>query len=160
MTDKDAILTGLQIVADELVREVARLPEAGTLWRLNADEWSQHEVLTHLWIADHFVFLPRMQAIVTVDQPPLPVIDEVALQKAEWRADRSRAALLAAFVADRQAELALLAEHDWDRIGVHAALGPMSLGWVAQYALGHTWEHASQMLRVRLRYELRPVTTA
>jgi hypothetical protein len=26
---------------------------------------------------------------------------------------------------------------------------------VAQYAMGHTWEHLSQMLRVRLRHDLR-----
>ncbi len=155
MSDKDAILTGLQAAADDLAREVARLPEAATLWKPSDKDWSQHEVLTHIWIADHFVFLPRLRAMAEQDRPPLLVIDEVALQKAEWRADRPRADLLAGFQADRAAELALLAAVDWDRPGVHAALGPITIGWVAQYALGHTWEHASQMLRVRLTYVVR-----
>lgn len=155
MLDKDAILSGLQATADDLTREVARLPAAGALWKPSDKDWSQHEVLTHIWIGDHFVFLPRLRAIATQDRPPLPLVDEVALQQAEWRADRSREDLLAAFQADRQAELALLATADWDRQGVHATLGPISLGWVAQYALGHTWEHMSQMLRVRLQHLVR-----
>ena len=60
------------------------------LWKPSDKDWSQHEVLTHIWIGDHFVFLPRLRAIAEQDRPPLPLVDEVALQQAEWRADRSR----------------------------------------------------------------------
>jgi len=79
----------------------------------------------------------------------------VALQREHWNPGRSRDDLLADFLADRGAELALLKAHPWDRPGVHGALGPISVGWVAQYALGHTWEHLSQMMRVRLFYAVR-----
>jgi hypothetical protein len=155
MSDREMILAALRSSADELAREVQRLPEAGALWRPAEGEWSQHECLTHLWIADHFVFLPRLQRMAAEDRPHLPVVDEVALQKQEWSAGRPRADLLRDFLADRQAELELLEQHDWSRPGVHAALGPIDMGWVAQYALGHTWEHTSQMVRVRLRYLVR-----
>jgi hypothetical protein len=49
----------------------------------------------------------------------------------------------------------LLEAQPWERPGVHERLGPISVGWVAQYAMGHTWEHLSQMLRVRLNYAVR-----
>jgi hypothetical protein len=149
------ILTALRQSADDLAAEVARLPAEAALWRPGDGEWSQHETLTHIWIADHFVFLPRLQAMAGQENPALPVVDEVALQRAHWDPGRSRDDLLAGFLADREAELALLRAHPWDRPGVHGALGPITMGWVAQYALGHTWEHLSQMLRVRLFYAVR-----
>jgi hypothetical protein len=155
MTDTGTILAALQAGADELVREVARLPAAGTLWKPSEDSWSQHECLTHIWIADHFVFLPRLTAIATQENPLLKVVDEVALQKEKWDASRSRDDLLSAFLADRKAEITLLAGADWTRIGTHEQLGPVDAAWIAHYAMGHTWEHTSQMLRARLQYQLR-----
>lgn len=156
MTDREAILSALQASAGDLAREVERLSPDDALWRPAPEEWSQHECLTHVWIAEHHVFLPRLQAMAASDNPWLPVVDEVALQRQEWRPDRPRAELLAAFEAARRAELELLATADWARPGVHETLGPISIGWVAQYALAHTWEHMSQMVRVRLRRALRP----
>ncbi|MEP7357042.1 MAG: DinB family protein [Anaerolineales bacterium] len=155
MNQPEEIMHGLEVGAAELAREIARLPEEAALWRPGEGEWSQHEALTHIWIAEHYVFLPRITAMAQQDNPFLPVVDETALQRSEWRAEQPRAELLAAFQADRQAELALLAASDWDRPGVHETNGPISIGWVAAYAMGHTWEHLSQMLRVRLRHALR-----
>lgn len=155
MLEPGSILAALRQSADDLAREVARLPAEAALWRPAEGEWSQHETLTHLWIAEHFIFLPRLQAMAARDNPPLPVVDEAALQRGEWDPGRPRDDLLASFLADRRAELALLPAHSWDRPGLHAALGQISMGWVAQYALGHTWEHLSQMLKVRLYYAAR-----
>jgi len=158
MNHQQQILHGLDTGAAELAREIERLPEDAALWRPGEADWSQLEVLTHLWIGEHFVFLPRIRAMAQDDNPFLPLVDEDALLQSEWRADRPRADLLAAFMADREAELALLASSDWERPGVHETNGPISIGWVAQYAMGHTWEHLSQMLRVRLRHALRRPT--
>jgi hypothetical protein len=155
MQEREVILAALRQSTDELAREVARLPAEAALWRTDAREWSQHETLTHLWIADHFIFLPRLEAMAEQDNPLLRVIDEVALQREHWNPERPREDLLAGFLADRQAELALLEAQSWERPGVHERLGPISMGWVAQYAMGHTWEHLSQMLRVRLSYAVR-----
>jgi len=153
--NKKQIRRAMEAGAAELAREIERLPEQDALWRPGEADWSQLEVLTHLWIAEHFVFLPRLRAMAQDDNPFLPLVDEDALMRTEWRPERPRADLLAAFMADHEAELVLLAETDWDRPGVHETNGPISIGWVAQYAMGHTWEHLSQMLRVRLRHELR-----
>jgi hypothetical protein len=154
MIEHDHILSGLRTAAADLTQEVQRLPPEGALWRPAETEWSQHQCLTHLWIAEHYVFLPRLRAMATEDNPFMPVVDEVALQQQLWSPERTRDDLLAAYLADRQAELELLEKVDWSRTGVHESLGPMDIAWVAQYALGHTWEHMSQMLRVRLRYAL------
>jgi hypothetical protein len=155
MGHKKQIRRAMEAGAAELAREIERLPEDAMLWRPGEGDWSQHEVLTHLWIAERFVFLPRIRAMAEDENPFLPLVDEDALMRSEWRPERPRDDLLAEFVADREAELALLSETDWDRPGVHEKNGPITIGWVAQYAMGHTWEHLSQMLRVRLRHDLR-----
>jgi hypothetical protein len=150
----EPILAALRTSAADLTQEVQRLPADGALWRPAEGEWSQHECLTHLWIAEHYVFRPRLQRMATEDNPYMPVVDEVALQKEQWDPQRPRDELLNAFLADRQAELELLEQVDWSRPGVHETNGPMDIAWVAQYAMGHTWEHLSQMVRVRLRHAL------
>jgi hypothetical protein len=151
----ETLLQALADSAEQVALEVARLPAEAALWQPGEKDWSQHAALTHMWIADHFVFLPRLQAMIAQENPPLPLVDEVALQAREWDPARPRAALLEGFLADRAAEITLLRAHDWRRPGVHETLGPISVGWVAHYALGHTWEHLSQMLRVRLMYQVR-----
>ena len=154
MIEQDHILSSLRTAAADLTQEVQRLPAEAALWKPADTDWSQHECLTHLWIAERFVFLPRMRAMATEDNPFLPVVDEVALQKSEYQAERTRDDLLAGFLADRQAELELLEQVDWSRPGVHETNGPLDIAWVAQYAMGHTWDHLSQMVRVRLRHTL------
>ena len=149
------ILSALRTSAADLTQEVQRLPAEAAAWRPTESEWSQLECLTHLYIAEHYVFLPRMKRMTTEDNPFLPVVDEVALQKEHFNPDRPRDELLNAFLADRQAELELLEQVDWSRPGVHETNGPIDIDWVAQYAMGHTWEHLSQMVRVRLRHALR-----
>lgn len=152
MTDQNSILNALHTSLDDLAGEVERLPAETALWRAAEDEWSQHECLTHLQIVERHIFLPRMRAIVEQDNPFLPAVDERGLMQREWDSRRPRTELLAIFAEDRRAELALLEVGDWARMGRHAKRGPISLGWMAHYTLGHTWEHLSQMMRVRLNY--------
>lgn len=154
MIDSESILAGLRSGATELTQEVQRLPAEAATWQPTAGEWSQLECLTHLWIAERFVFLPRLRAMATQDNPFLPLVDEVAMQKQYLNLDTTREQLLADFLADRQAELELLEQADWARPGVHETNGPLDIAWVAQYAMAHTWEHLSQMVRVRLRHTL------
>lgn len=148
-----SILDALRFSADELARELDRLPAAATTWRPAEGEWSQHECLTHLQLCERHIFLPRLQAMATQTNPPLPLVDEVALQTEQWNPQHLRADLLADFAAARQAEIALLEQQAWARPGQHPVHGPISMGWVAGYALAHTFEHLSQLTRVRLYYE-------
>lgn len=153
MTDQTALLQSLRASADDLARELDCLPEEAATWRPAEGEWSQLECLKHTQLVERHIFLVRLRAMAQQDNPPLPVIDENELmQKA---APASRADLLTDFLAARKEEISLLETRDWSRPGVHAVRGPISIGWIANYALGHTWEHLSQMMRVRLNYETR-----
>jgi hypothetical protein len=148
-----SILTTLRFSADELTRELDRLPAEAATWRHAEGEWSQHECLTHIQLCERHIFLPRLQAMATQPNPTLPLVDEVALQQEQWDPQRPRAELLADYTAARQAEIDLLEKHDWARPGQHPLRGSISMGWMANYAMAHTLEHLSQMMRVRLYYE-------
>jgi hypothetical protein len=153
MTDQHAILHALRASADDLARELERLPAEAATWRPAEGEWSQLECLKHLQLVERHIFLPRLRAMAAQDNPFLPVVDENELMR--QGAAASRADRLADFVDARREEITLLEQHDWARPGVHQTRGPISMGWIAHYALGHTWEHLSQMMRVRLNYETR-----
>lgn len=155
MMDTQFTLEALRASAEELAREVDRLPADSALWRAAENEWSQHECLTHLLICEHHIFLPRIRALTTQDNPHLPVVDEAAVMKAEWNPERSRSDLLAEFMVYRHEEHEILEQADWARMGVHAVRGPITLGWMAHYTLAHTYEHLSQMMRVRLYHAVR-----
>lgn len=153
MTDQQSVLHALRASADDLARELDRLPAEAATWRPAENEWSQLECLKHLQVAERHIFLVRLRAMAAQDNPFLPVIDEKELM--EKSPVNSRDELLADFLGARNEEIALLEKHDWSRPGAHQARGPISMGWTAHYALGHTWEHLSQMMRVRLNYETR-----
>ena len=101
------------------------------------------------------VFLLRIRRTAAEDRPALEVFDETQYHKDHWNADEPLEEILADFVSARAEIVAALASAaDWSRAGTHAIRGPVSLRWQADYALGHTWEHLSQMMRVRLAYEV------
>ncbi|MBI3760310.1 MAG: DinB family protein [Chloroflexi bacterium] len=154
MPDRTTTLRLLRHSAHDLVREVGVLPAAGHLWRPAEGEWSVHECLSHLRDVEREVFLQRIRRAATEDRPSFEIFDEVKYHKEHWNADEPLDAILAGFVNARAEIVNVLAAADWSRIGVHASRGPISLGWQADYALGHTWEHMSQILRARLSYEL------
>ncbi len=153
MPQSSSILTALRFSADELIRELDRLPTEATIWQPAEGEWSQHECLTHIQICERNIFLPRLQAMATQTNPALPWVDEVALQREQWNPQRPRTELLADYASARQAEIELLEQSNWARPGQHPRRGPISMGWIATYAMAHTLEHLSQMIRARLFYE-------
>lgn len=153
MTDQQSVLAALRASADDLARELDRLPADAAAWRPAEGEWSQVECLKHIQVVERHIFLLRLRAMAEQDNPFLPVIDETELMQKSTL--NSRADLLADFLDARREEIALLEQHDWSRPGVYQTRGPISMGWIAHYTLGHTWEHLSQMMRVRLNYETR-----
>ena len=153
MLDQKTILRDLRTAAEAVTAEVSRLPAAAALWEPEPGEWSQHQTLTHLNICEQRIFLPRLQRVAAEENPALAWVDEPEIMKREWNPQRAREELLKEYLACREQELALLEKADWSRRGTHATRGPVSLGWLASYALSHTHEHLSQMMQVRLNYE-------
>lgn len=158
MYDRHTTLGLLRRGAHALSQEIAQLPGEAALWRPAEGEWSVHEALTHLRDAERQIFLWRLQRVIEADQPLLPLFDEAAYHRAHWDAAEPLANLLADLVADRAAEVALLERApDWGRVGLHETRGPVTLAWLAEYTIAHTWEHLSQIVRVRLAWEVRRV---
>jgi hypothetical protein len=154
MPDRHTTLRLLRHSAHDLVREVGQTPPESRLWRPAEGEWSVHECLTHLRDVESQIFLPRIRRTLQEDRPRLELFDEEAYHREHWNADEPLEAILAGYVNARAEIVGLLADApDWTRQGVHAARGPISLQWQADYTLGHTWEHLSQIMRARLARE-------
>ena len=155
MPDKLTTLRLLRDSADDLAREAGMISREGQLWRPKEGEWSVHECLAHLRDIERQVFLVRVGRIAREDRPRLEFFDEVAYHREHWNEAEPLDSILGDYRSAR-AEIVSLLEGapDWSRIGVHATRGPIALEWQADYALGHTWEHLSQMMRVRLAYEI------
>jgi len=156
MTQPDTYtLRLLRAQSHQVTQEINSLPADAILWKPAPEEWSAHEALAHLRDVERHVFRVRIERMASEDNPPLPVFDEVTYHKEHWRLDEPIQTILADLVADRAAEVAVLEAADWSRPGVHAARGPITLGWQANYVVAHTWEHLSQIMRVRLSYATR-----
>ena len=154
MTHPDPyLLRIIRAQAHQVAHEIDLTPAEAVLWKPKPDEWSAHECLTHLRDVERHVFHVRMERMVNEDNPALAFFDEVTYHKEHWNPDEPIQNIVADFVADRSAELALLEAADWSRSALHPVRGPITLSWLADYTLGHTWEHLSQMMRVRLNHE-------
>jgi DinB superfamily len=154
MSLRDTTLTQLRQSAADLEREVGRTPADAGLWRPKPGDWSAHECLTHLRDTEELIFLHRIRLTVAEDRPALALFDEEAYHKEHWNGEEPLGDMLAAYQAARAEIIQLLeAAPDWSRIGVHATRGPVSLQWQADYTIAHTWDHLSQMARVRLARE-------
>jgi hypothetical protein len=149
------LLRTLRMQSHQLLHEVGLLAPDVVLWKPAPAEWSAQECLTHLRDTERNVFLVRIERMVNEDNPALVLFDEAAHHAEHWTPDEPIQNILADFVADRGAEVALLEKADWSRPGIHPVRGPITLGWLANYTLGHTWEHLSQMMRARLAYDTR-----
>jgi hypothetical protein len=158
-SEANRILALLGRSAHELSEVLGRIPPEHLQVAPEPGEWSVHQTLHHLWVVEARIFLPRVRRVVQEERPHLEAIDEKALQR-EWQAARPVADMLAGFLEARQEMLLLLRAADWARIGHHETRGPVSLTWLARYALAHTWEHTAQLMRAALTAELKPAAPA
>lgn len=145
-------LRQLRAQGHQLIHEVGLMPPEAYLWRVSETEWSVQECAAHIRNIERQVFLVRISKVVKEDNPFLPNFDEFAYHRDHWRADEPLDTILPDFLAARAELVSLLESADWSRTGTHEERGPLSLEWLASYAVNHTWEHLSQLMRVRLNY--------
>lgn len=136
----------------QVAHEVGLMPSEALLWRPAEGEWSVQECLAHIRNIERQVFLVRISRVVKEINPFLPNFDEFAYHRNHWRADEPASEILPDFLAARAELVGLLETADWARTGTHDERGPLSLDWLATYTSNHTWEHLSQLMRVRLNY--------
>lgn len=113
-----------------------------------ASEWSITEILCHFRDVDLEVTLPRLEAILTEDNPFIP-----AANPDEWAADRNYQSENPATVLDQWLEvrhelmtrLDALTTEEWHRTGRHTLFGPISLLELMRINARHDRLHIQQI---------------
>lgn len=126
---------------DSVIRET---PEQVWMARPAEGEWTPLEVLSHLIETERQVYRPRLQRILTEDNPVLVALSE-SLTRPSAETPR---AVLEAFAAERRATLDLLAElspESWQRPTHHPRLGATTLLSVADLIAQHDRQHLQQI---------------
>ena len=141
-----ASIAGTPDVLDALLQS---LPATDTTWdrRLAPDRFTLREVIAHL--ADwNEVFLDRMIRTRDQDQPTLQGYDEGQIAVERDYAHSDPHANLARFRAGRTALTQFfhaLTDAEWERIGLHTEIGPITLEAHAVLIAGHDGYHNCQV---------------
>jgi FMN phosphatase YigB (HAD superfamily) len=120
------------------------------IWAYTPDEteWSLTEIACHLRDVEIDVHQPRLQAILTSENPFIAGLDaDVWAAERNYRAQSGPEAWRA-FVAARQQTMALLAEQPetaWARAARHSLLGPTTLAEIVGWLLDHDRLHLEQL---------------
>ena len=150
MTHPDTyVLRMLRAQSHQLTHEVNQFNNDTAMWKPAETEWSAWECMLHIVSAERNVFLLRIKRMIEEDNPNLVLFDEAEYMKQQGNSKASIEQLLADFVEARAQEVALLENADWSRTGQHPTRDAITVQWIAEYAMGHTMEHLSQMMRVR-----------
>jgi hypothetical protein len=127
---------------------VAGVSEADRGHRPSPEVWSVNAYTAHLADAAG-VILGRVRAITAQDRPPLPYHDENKAVE-EGRADEQPVAVSLRRLEDNVGSFRTfitgLQPEDWDRVGVHARAGEVTLREIA-HDMPHELEHHAMDIR-------------
>ncbi len=119
--------------------------------RPHADEWSLTEITCHLRDVEREINLPRLQKIISDDNPFIPGVDSDAWAVTrDYKSQDGRVALQD-FVTCRMETLDLLdslSPEDWQRPVQHAIFGPTSFVEIASFIAGHDRLHVRQTFAI------------
>jgi hypothetical protein len=127
-----------------------RLAGAGAASRTRPapGRWSALEVLAHLRDSDRDVYLPRLEIMLTHEQPAVPAVDLVGEDRVAGYAALEPDAVLAEWHQLRRrlvTRLAPLGRGDWARMGVHSLRGHYPLGEMVREWAEHDLSHRRQL---------------
>ncbi len=146
---EEDVLAALESQRDDTKKFLLSIPKERESFRYGPDKWSIKEVLGHLTDAER-VFAYRAMAIARGEQQSLPGFDEKAYVTRAGFEQQSLRDLLDAYLAVRNASLALfrqLDEEAWQRRGT-ANKNPVSVRALAYITIGHERHHL-KILRER-----------
>jgi hypothetical protein len=156
--ERERYLEIVRSTPERLKAALAGVPKKLSLWRPAPGKWSIHEIVCHMRDAERLGYLYRYTKILAEENPTLPDVDGDALAlERRYRRMNLREALRDWRTA-RKESLAILRKvkpGQWERIGTHEFLGPMSLETVLQrQALGNDEAHLGQIENVKKRWEI------
>jgi hypothetical protein len=134
---------------DELARVVAGHPGGALAQRPAPGAWSVAEVVCHLRDVEEF-YLERVRLILGNDEPALPTFDPDRWAEERQYRRQDGAAAVAAFAARRRdtlAALEALRPEQWERAGLHARRGRMSVVRIVHGWAKHDDGHLEQIRR-------------
>jgi hypothetical protein len=146
----------LLVVGRETLRSVfTALPPAFLRWRPGAGEWCALEVLGHLIETEERGFGGRIRAILAEPRPAFSGWDPDGVAQARRDGEAEPAALLAEFLARRDAGIALvetLTAADMARGGDHPEVGFLTTRDLLQEWVFHDANHLQQVLAIVQAY--------
>jgi hypothetical protein len=132
--------------AEAIPARLSRLFQTGYK-QASAGEWSADEIFIHIRASNDILSF-RVYAVLTRDNPPLPVLEERRWAEIAGYHEVAFPAGLAAYTV-RRAELMVAlkraADADWDRIGTHEIRGQLSLFQIVTGLVDHEEEHCAQL---------------
>jgi hypothetical protein len=146
--DLDDVVVHLQRTPMVLKHLLGTLPDAWVLANYGAGTFSPFDVLGHLIHGERTDWLPRVRHILEHgDAEPFTPFDRDA--HVHESAGKSMAALLDEFASLRAANIVALetlelTPKDFDRKGLHPALGPVTLGELLATWVTHDLHHIAQ----------------
>jgi uncharacterized damage-inducible protein DinB len=149
MTSIEEQMARMARTADEFAAAIAGVPDAILSRRHDGKNWSAREVVCHVRDIEES-FVARLQAIMLMDEPKLLPVepDRWAEERQYQRNDATEA--LQAFRTRRDESLRFLRglkPDQWERSGIHATRGPMSIKDFVGLMVWHDDNHLDQLTR-------------
>jgi hypothetical protein len=108
-------------------------------------EWNLTEVICHLRDVEREVNLPRLQKVLSEDNPFLPgAVTDVWVKERNSAREDGRQALME-YTAARKEVLSVLEPADWQRPARHAIFGPTTMRELVSIMAGHDRAHVQQV---------------
>lgn len=130
-----------------IARLISGLTPRQVTKRVNPEKWSIAEIIQHL--ADtEMVFAARCRWVAFEDNPALPAYDQDRWANGARREKETAAQSLERFRVIRESQVRLfksLSPEDWERAGVHAERGRLTLRLFAETCGGHDINHLEQI---------------
>jgi len=141
-----AVLRG---AAGSFAAEVRGLPETLLRWHPADGEWCVKEVLGHLIEAERRGFAGRIRIILATARPALERWDQDAVAKARKDCERDASTLVTELLQMREESAAMVAGlrgEDLGRVGLHPAVGELTVADLLQEWVHHDRTHLKQIM--------------
>lgn len=156
--ERDRSLEIIRSTPDRLKAALAGVPRKLLTWRPAPGKWSIHDIVCHMRDAERDGYLYRYRRVLAEDNPTFPDVDgdKLALERQYGRMNLREAVW--DWRAARKEVLALLKKirpEQWQRIGTHESVGPMSLEIILKrQALGNDEAHLGQIEHIKKRWDI------
>jgi FMN phosphatase YigB (HAD superfamily) len=120
------------------------------LWTRQPDEneWAPVEIIAHLRDVEREVNLPRIEKILSTDEPYLTAYDTDRWASERGYLEQEGTEALEAFCLARMKMIEMLVplpRDDWERAARHTLLGPTTLHELVKITSDHDWLHMAQL---------------